>query len=65
MNLGYFISRGITLFEVTPNHGVTLINLLCTFTSKAHLYPKNKIQEVTEKNMNVLHTGIQGYYSRF
>ena len=51
--------------KVTPNHGATLIDLLCKFTSKGHLYPKNKIQELTEKNMNVLHTGIQGYYSRF
>ena len=35
------------------------------FTSKGHFYPKNKSQEVTEKNMNVLHTGMQGYYSKF
>ena len=41
--------------KVTPNRGVTLIDLLCKFTSKGHFYPKNKFQEVTEKNMNVLH----------
>ena len=68
MNLGYFMSRRITLFDRSkygnypPNHhGVTLIDLLCKFTTKGHFYPKNKFQEVTEKNMNVLHTGMQGY----
>ena len=28
--------------------------------SKGHFYPTNKFQELTEKNMNVLHT-VQGY----
>ena len=65
MNLGYFMSRGITLFDQSTNHGATLIDLLCKFTSKGHFYPKNKFQEVTEKNKNVLNTGIQGYYSKF
>ena len=49
MNLGYFISRGITLFDRS------YANLQARVIYK---YPKNKIQEVTEKNMNVLHTGI-------
>ena len=29
--------------------------------TKGHFYLKNKFQEVTEKNMNVLHKGMQGY----
>ena len=35
---------------------------LCKFTSKGHFYPKNKFQEFMKKNMNVLHTEMQGYY---
>ena len=54
MNMGYFMS-----------HGITLIDLSRKFTSKGHFYPKNKFQEVTEKIMIVLHTGMQGYYSEF
>ena len=53
------------LIKVTPNHWITLINLSCKFTSKGHFSPKSKFQEVTEKNMNVLHKGMQGYYSKF
>ena len=51
--------------KVTPNHGVTLIDLLCKFTSKDYVYLKNKSQQVTEKNINVLYTEMQGYYSQF
>ena len=68
MNLGYFISRGLLFLTNQSNpksRGYFDIDLLCKFTSKGHLYPKNKLQEVTGKIMNVLHTGIQGYYSRF
>ena len=32
---------------------------------QGHFYPKNKFQEVTEKNINVLHTEMQRYYSKF
>ena len=46
-------------------HGVTLIELLCTFTSKDYLYLKNKFQEATEKNINALYKEMQGYYSNF
>ena len=51
--------------KVTTNHGVTQINLLCKFTSKDYFYPKNKFEEVTEKNINVLYTEMQGYYIKF
>ena len=33
--------------------------------SKDYFYLKKKFQEVTEKNTNVLHTEMQGYYSKF
>ena len=52
-------------FCLQPNHGVTLIDLLCKFGSKDYFYLKNKFQEVTEKNVNVLYTEMQGYYSKF
>ena len=43
---------GVTLIDrIYQKHRVTLINLLCKFTSKGHFYPKNKFQEVTEKNI--------------
>ena len=32
---------------------------------KQELYLKNKCQEVTEININVLYTEMQGYYSKF
>ena len=59
----YFVlSIKVTL---TPNHGVTFINILCKSTSKDYFYLKNKFQEVMEKNTNVLHTEMQGYYNKF
>ena len=45
--------------KAIPNHGVNLIELLWEFTSKDYFYPK-KIQE---KNINVLHTEMQGHYN--
>ena len=36
--------------KVTPNHGVTLIDLLCKFIGKGHFYLKNKFQEICNKN---------------
>ena len=51
--------------KVTPSHRVTLINLLCKFTSIGHFCPRNKFQEVMENYMNVLHKGMQGFYSKF
>ena len=45
--------------------GLPTLTFLCKFTSKGHFYPKNKFQEVTVKNMNVIHTGMQGYYRKF
>ena len=35
--------------KVTPNRGVTLIDLLCEITSKGHFYPKNNFEEVMKK----------------
>ena len=32
---------------------------------QGHFYPKNKFQEVTEQNINVLRTEMQRYYSKF
>ena len=34
-------------------------------TNLGYFYLKNKFQEVTENNMNVLDKGMQGYYSKF
>ena len=60
-----FWSNSIDQSNPESWHGVTLIDLLCTFTSKDYFYLKNKFQEVTEKNVNVLYTEMQGYYSNF
>ena len=58
----YFVQS----IKVTPSHGVTLINnLLCKFTGLEHFCPRNKFQEVMENYMNVLHKGMQGFYSKF
>ena len=62
MNMGYFISHGITLLNqsryIAPNNRVTLIDLLCKFTVKCHFYLKNKFEEVSEKIRMFLHTGM-------
>ena len=47
-NLGYFISCRITFCLIDQSNpkswGYFLIDLLCKFTGKGHLYPKNQFQ---------------------
>ena len=54
----------VRLIKVTSNYRVTLIDLSWKFTSKRYFFPKKKIQEAMKKTLNVLHTWLQGFYSK-
>ena len=68
-NLGYFISCGITLCSIDQSNPISWWGYfdrpITQFTSKGYFYFKNKFQEVTEKNIHVLYTEMQGYFIKF
>ena len=67
MNLGYFMSRGITLFDRSNKPQITglLDRPFMQIYKQGPFLSKNQISRSYRKNMNGLHTGMQGYYSKF